>query len=170
VPFGWRRRAGCRISLVSLVAYAKEVFDAYTDDEWPFAGGPDVEGDCCVHMTIAWDAWVAEAPKLIEHAHRRGLVLRASGFALGSRTPSKADRRRGPRHSGSLPARGLASTGRSGSRSMTPARTTLGSSTRCDPMEAVSAGSATTATTRPCHATVTGLSYLCLRRCLRSAA
>ncbi len=58
-----------------LVAYAKEVFDAYTDDEWPFAGGPDVEGDCCVHMTIAWESWVAEAPKLIEHAHRRGLVV-----------------------------------------------------------------------------------------------
>ena len=58
-----------------LVAYAKEVFDAYADDEWPFAGGPDVEGDCCVHMTIAAECWVAEAPKLIEHAHRRGLVV-----------------------------------------------------------------------------------------------
>ena len=57
-----------------LVAYAKEVFDAYADDEWPFAGGPDVEGDCCVHMTIAEER-VAEVPKLIEHAHRRGLVV-----------------------------------------------------------------------------------------------
>ena len=30
-----------------LEAYAREVYDAYTDDDWPFAGGPDIEGGCC---------------------------------------------------------------------------------------------------------------------------
>ena len=58
-----------------LEAYAREVFDAYGDDDWPFAGDPAVEGGCCVHLTIAWDAWEAELPKLVERAHRRGLVV-----------------------------------------------------------------------------------------------
>jgi len=57
-----------------LEGYAKEVYDAYTDDTWPFADDPGVEGGC-VYMTIAWDSWIAEAPKLIERAHRRGLVV-----------------------------------------------------------------------------------------------
>ena len=26
-------------------------------------------------MTIAWDSWAAEAPELVERAHRRGLVV-----------------------------------------------------------------------------------------------
>jgi hypothetical protein len=58
-----------------LEAYAKEVYDAYSDDDWPFSGGPDVEGGCCVHMTIASDTWIAEAPKLVKRAHQRGLVV-----------------------------------------------------------------------------------------------
>jgi hypothetical protein len=32
-----------------LDAYAKEVYDAYGDDDWPFADDPAVEGGCCVH-------------------------------------------------------------------------------------------------------------------------
>ena len=59
-----------------LKAYAKEVYDAYTDDDCgPVADDPEVEGGCCVHMTIAWDSWIVEAPKLVERAHRRGLVV-----------------------------------------------------------------------------------------------
>ena len=58
-----------------LEAYTKEVYNAYTDDDWPFADDPEVEGGCCVHMTIAWDSWIAEAPKLVERAHQHGLVV-----------------------------------------------------------------------------------------------
>ena len=58
-----------------LEAYAKEVYDAYTDDDWPFADDPAVEGECCVHLTVAWEAWVPEVPKLVERAHRRELIV-----------------------------------------------------------------------------------------------
>ena len=58
-----------------LEAYAREVYDAYTDEDWPFADDPEVEDGCCVHMTIPWDSWIAEAPRLVERAHRRGLVV-----------------------------------------------------------------------------------------------
>ena len=58
-----------------LDAYAEEVNDAYGDDDWLFADDPAVESGCCVHMTIAWEAWEAGVPKLVERAHRRGLVV-----------------------------------------------------------------------------------------------
>ena len=68
-------RAGAPDDSGQLEAYAKEVYDAYSDDDWPFADDPEVEGGCCVHLTIAWDAWVAEVSRLVERAHRRGLVV-----------------------------------------------------------------------------------------------
>ena len=69
------KRAGAPDDSGQLEAYAKEVYDAYSDDDWPFADDPEVEGGCCVHLTIAWDAWVAEVSRLVERAHRRGLVV-----------------------------------------------------------------------------------------------
>ena len=47
-----------------LEAYAREIYDACTDNDWPFADDPDVEGGCCVHMTVAWDSWVNRRPRL----------------------------------------------------------------------------------------------------------
>jgi len=68
-------RAGTPDDSGELEAYAKEVSDAYGDDDWPFADDPQVEGGCCVHLTIAWDAWTAEVPRLVERAYRQGLVV-----------------------------------------------------------------------------------------------
>ena len=56
-----------------LEAYAKEVYDAYGDDDWPFGGDPIVE-DGFVQFTVAPDAWETEVPKLVERAHRHGLT------------------------------------------------------------------------------------------------
>ena len=56
-----------------LHAFAKEVYDAYGDDYWPFAGDPIVE-DGFVLLTVAPEAWESEVPSLVERAHRRGLV------------------------------------------------------------------------------------------------
>jgi hypothetical protein len=57
-----------------LVAYANEVYDAYGDDDWPFGGDPIVE-DAFVQLVVAPEAWEAEVPKLVEHAHRYGLTV-----------------------------------------------------------------------------------------------
>jgi hypothetical protein len=57
----------------ALEAYAREVYDAYADDNWPFAGDPIVE-DGFVLLTIAPEAWELEVPSLVERAHKRGLV------------------------------------------------------------------------------------------------
>jgi len=65
--------AGTPDSLGQLEAYAKEVYDAYGDDDWPFAGDPIVE-DGFVQLVVAPDAWEAEVPALVERAHRRGLT------------------------------------------------------------------------------------------------
>jgi hypothetical protein len=56
-----------------LEAYAKEVYDAYGDDDWPFGGDPIVE-DGFVQLVVAPDAWEAEVPRLVERAHSRGLT------------------------------------------------------------------------------------------------
>jgi hypothetical protein len=59
---------------VELEAYAKEVYDAYRDDDWPFGGDPIVE-NAFVQLVVAPDAWEAEVPKLVERAHSRGLTV-----------------------------------------------------------------------------------------------
>jgi hypothetical protein len=56
-----------------LEAYATEVYDAYGDDDWPFAGDPIV-GDGFVLLTVAPEAWNSQVPSLVERAHRRGLT------------------------------------------------------------------------------------------------
>jgi hypothetical protein len=56
-----------------LEAYAQEVCDAYGDDDWPFGGDPIVE-EGFVQLTVAWEAWEEEIPKLVERAHRHGLT------------------------------------------------------------------------------------------------
>jgi hypothetical protein len=56
-----------------LVAYAKEVYDAYGDGDWPFAGDPIVEPGF-VLLTVNPESWESEVPKLVERAHTRGLV------------------------------------------------------------------------------------------------
>ena len=56
-----------------LEAYAKGVNDAYDDDNWPFAGDPILE-EGFVLLTVAPEAWESEVPRLVERAHKRGLV------------------------------------------------------------------------------------------------
>lgn len=56
-----------------LAAYAREVYDAYGDDDWPFEGDPIAE-PAFVQLVVAPDAWEAEVPKLVERAHRHGLT------------------------------------------------------------------------------------------------
>jgi hypothetical protein len=56
-----------------LEAYAREVYEAYGDDDWPFAGDPIVE-DGFVLLTVAADAWESQVPSLVERGHRRGLT------------------------------------------------------------------------------------------------
>jgi len=56
-----------------LEAYAQEVYDAYGDDNWPFAGDPIVD-DGFVLLTIAPEAWESKVPSLVERAHNRGLA------------------------------------------------------------------------------------------------
>ena len=58
----------------ALAAYAREVYDAYGDDDWPFGGDPIVE-DAFVQLVVAPEAWEPEVPKLIERAHRYGLTV-----------------------------------------------------------------------------------------------
>src|SRR5689334_16554340 len=57
----------------ALAAYAREVYDAYGDDEWPFGGDPIVE-DAFVQLVVAPEAWEAEVPRLVERAHGYGLT------------------------------------------------------------------------------------------------
>jgi hypothetical protein len=57
-----------------LAAYARAVYDAYRDDDWPFAGDPIVE-ETFVQLVVAPNAWEAEVPKLVERAHRFGLTV-----------------------------------------------------------------------------------------------
>ena len=51
-----------------LAAYAKEVYDAYRDAEWPFEGDPDLS-EGFVMLYPAPDVWEDEVPKLVERAH-----------------------------------------------------------------------------------------------------
>lgn len=57
-----------------LAAYAKEVYDAYGEFDWPFGGDPIVEAGF-VLLTVNHESWESEVPKLVERAHRRGLVV-----------------------------------------------------------------------------------------------
>ena len=56
-----------------LEGYAREVYDTYDDVDWPFSGDPIVEAGC-VLLTVAPEAWESEVPRLVERAHKRGLV------------------------------------------------------------------------------------------------
>jgi hypothetical protein len=47
-----------------LAAFAREVYDAYSDDDWPFGGDPIVE-DAFVQLVVAAEAWDTEVPKLV---------------------------------------------------------------------------------------------------------
>ena len=44
-----------------LEKYARDVYNAYDDDNWPFAVAPE--------------AWESEAPRLVERAHGRNLIV-----------------------------------------------------------------------------------------------
>jgi len=57
----------------ALEAYASEVYNAYDDGNWPFAGDPIVD-DGFVLLTVASEAWESEVSSLVERAHRRGLA------------------------------------------------------------------------------------------------
>ena len=57
-----------------LERYAREVYDAYDDDNWPFAGDPIVENGF-VLLTVAPEAWESEVPSLVERAHKRDLIV-----------------------------------------------------------------------------------------------
>lgn len=67
-------RLGTRDDSGELAAFAREVYDAYGDDDWPFGGDPIVE-DAFVQLVVAAEAWDTEVPKLVERAHRRGLTV-----------------------------------------------------------------------------------------------
>jgi hypothetical protein len=56
-----------------LEGYAQEVYNAYSDEDWPFAGDPIAE-DSFVQLVVAPESWSREVPKLVERAHIRGLV------------------------------------------------------------------------------------------------
>ena len=66
-------RAGAPDNSGALEAYAREVYDAYEDDDWPFGGDPIVD-DAFVQLVVVPQAWEAEVPKLVERAHRHGLT------------------------------------------------------------------------------------------------
>ena len=57
----------------ALDAYASEVYNAYDDDNWPFAGDPIID-DGFVLLAVAPEAWMSEVPSLVERAHKRGLA------------------------------------------------------------------------------------------------
>src|SRR4051812_16121300 len=57
-----------------LAAYAKAVYDAYDDTDWPFGGDPIVEPGF-VLLTVNHESWDLEVPKLVARAHERGLVV-----------------------------------------------------------------------------------------------
>ena len=84
---------GVADSTDKLESYAREVYDAYSDDDWPFAGDPIVE-DSFVQLVVATESWSREVPQLVERAHRGGLVavdpqFGGAGrlFALGDPDP-----------------------------------------------------------------------------------
>jgi hypothetical protein len=57
-----------------LAAYAKEVYEVYSKGAWPFGGDPIVEPGF-VLLTINHELWESEVPKLVDRAHRHGLVV-----------------------------------------------------------------------------------------------
>lgn len=57
-----------------LTAFAEELAAAYEDDNWPFSGDPIVLSGH-VQLSIAWDSWELEVPRIMEAAHRHGLVV-----------------------------------------------------------------------------------------------
>jgi hypothetical protein len=57
-----------------LEAYAREVSDAYGDDNRPVGGDPIVD-DGFVLLTIAPEARESEVPSLVQRAHKRGLAV-----------------------------------------------------------------------------------------------
>jgi hypothetical protein len=69
----YEKEAGVPDDSGELEAYATEVYEAYGDDDWPFAGDPIVD-DGFVLLTVAPDAWESQVPSLVERAHRRGLT------------------------------------------------------------------------------------------------
>jgi hypothetical protein len=75
VAISSEQTAGMPDSSGALDAYAKEVYDAYSDDDWPFADDPRVDAGGFVVLTVASDAWEAEVPSLATRAHKRGLTV-----------------------------------------------------------------------------------------------
>jgi hypothetical protein len=71
--FAPRRKQEYPTTLASWRHTRREVYEAYSDDDWPFAGDPIVD-DGFVLLTVAPDAWESQVPSLVERAHRRGLT------------------------------------------------------------------------------------------------
>ena len=58
----------------ALRAFADELDATYEDEEWPFSGDPIVLRGR-VQLSIAWDSWEQEVPRIVEAAHRLGFVV-----------------------------------------------------------------------------------------------
>jgi hypothetical protein len=58
----------------ALQAFADELDATYEGEHWPFSGDPIVLPGH-VQLSIAWDSWEQEAPRIVEAAHRHGFVV-----------------------------------------------------------------------------------------------
>jgi hypothetical protein len=58
----------------ALRAFADELVGTYDDENWPFSGDPIVLAGH-VQLSIAWDSWEQEVPRIVEAAHRHGFVV-----------------------------------------------------------------------------------------------
>jgi hypothetical protein len=58
----------------ALQVFADELDATYDDDNWPFTGDPIVL-PAHVQLSIAWESWEQEVPRIVEAAHRHGFVV-----------------------------------------------------------------------------------------------
>jgi hypothetical protein len=69
----YERRSG-QPDAAALRAFADELDATYEDENWPFSGDPIVLPGH-VELSIAWDSWEQEVPRILEAAHRHGFVV-----------------------------------------------------------------------------------------------
>lgn len=58
----------------AMQAFADELDATYDDDNWPFTGDPIVM-PAHVQLSVAWESWEQEVPRIVETAHRHALVV-----------------------------------------------------------------------------------------------
>jgi hypothetical protein len=58
----------------ALRLFADELEATYDDDNWPFTGDPIVSPSH-IQLSIAWECWEQEVPRIVEAAHRHGFVV-----------------------------------------------------------------------------------------------